>query len=90
MSARSRDLHVGDFVYVEANEAIPADMVLLLSSNEEGIAYMETSQLDGYAIVFPSECALSFVLRVCRVSCGAASYHSSAERRILSSARCRR
>lgn len=87
MSARSRDLHVGDFVYVEANEAIPADMVLLLSSNEEGIAYMETSQLDGYANVFPSECALSFVLRV---SCGAASYHSSAERRILSSARCRR
>jgi magnesium-transporting ATPase (P-type) len=34
---------------VEANEAIPADMVLLLSSNEEGIAYMETSQLDGYS-----------------------------------------
>ena len=44
---QSRDLHVGDLVYVEANEAIPADMVLLLSSNEEGIAYMETSQLDG-------------------------------------------
>ncbi len=53
MSARSRDLHVGDFVYVEANEAIPADMVLLLSSNEEGIAYIETSQLDGYANAFP-------------------------------------
>lgn len=46
----SRDLHVGDLVYVESNEAIPADMVLLLSSNEEGVAYMETSQLDGYPV----------------------------------------
>lgn len=46
----SRNLHVGDLVHVEANEAIPADMVLLLSASEEGIAYIETSQLDGCAV----------------------------------------
>jgi magnesium-transporting ATPase (P-type) len=51
---------------VEANEAIPADMVLLLSSNEEGIAYMETSQLDGYSSARNRAHALRF--RVSRLA----------------------
>jgi magnesium-transporting ATPase (P-type) len=44
----SRWLHVGSLVYVRCDEQIPADLVLLATSNEDGICYIETSQLDGY------------------------------------------
>jgi len=46
--AVSRWLHVGNLVYVRCDEQIPADLVLLATSNEDGICYIETSQLDGY------------------------------------------
>jgi hypothetical protein len=40
---------VGNLVYVRCDEQIPADLVLLATSNEDGICYIETSQLDGYS-----------------------------------------
>ncbi|KAJ2550178.1 aminophospholipid translocase [Coemansia sp. RSA 1933] len=42
-----RDIEVGDIVRVENKEAIPADIVLLSSSEPEGMCYIETSNLDG-------------------------------------------
>ncbi|KAK9457038.1 hypothetical protein V1511DRAFT_496032 [Dipodascopsis uninucleata] len=41
------DVAVGDIVRVESEEAIPADMVLLASSEPEGLCYIETANLDG-------------------------------------------
>ncbi|KAK9469767.1 hypothetical protein V1512DRAFT_256974 [Lipomyces arxii] len=41
------DIAVGDIVRVESEESIPADMVLLASSEPEGLCYIETSNLDG-------------------------------------------
>lgn len=32
---------------VERNEQIPADLILLLSSDPKGLAYLETKSLDG-------------------------------------------
>jgi len=43
----SKDIKVGDIIYLKRNETIPADMVLLSSSLEDGVCYVETSQLDG-------------------------------------------
>jgi len=43
----SRDVAVGDLLYVRCDEQIPADLVLLASSNPGGVAFLETSQLDG-------------------------------------------
>ncbi|KAL4709327.1 hypothetical protein ACJJTC_007059 [Scirpophaga incertulas] len=42
-----RDLRVGDLVHLSNNEPVPADMVLLHSSNPLGICYLDTCNLDG-------------------------------------------
>lgn len=42
-----RDVRVGDVIVVQENEQIPADMILMTSSNKSGNAYAETSNIDG-------------------------------------------
>ncbi|XP_015200756.1 phospholipid-transporting ATPase VD isoform X1 [Lepisosteus oculatus] len=42
-----KDVRVGDFVRLSCNEIIPADMVLLYSSDPDGICHIETANLDG-------------------------------------------
>lgn len=43
----SGELHVGDIVRIHDGESFPADLVLLTSSEENGIAYIDTANLDG-------------------------------------------
>lgn len=42
-----RNLVPGDYVKIKNNEVIPADCILLTSSNNDGVAYIETASLDG-------------------------------------------
>jgi phospholipid-transporting ATPase len=43
----SKDINVGDIVRVEKEERFPADLIILSSSEPAGIAYLETSNVDG-------------------------------------------
>ncbi|KAJ1917674.1 hypothetical protein H4219_003086 [Mycoemilia scoparia] len=42
-----KDVRIGDVVYLESGDHIPADMIILSTSSEEGECYVETKNLDG-------------------------------------------
>ncbi|KAG0668053.1 aminophospholipid translocase [Maudiozyma exigua] len=41
------DIKVGDIIKVNSEEAIPADLIVISSSEPEGLCYIETANLDG-------------------------------------------
>ncbi|ORX34913.1 protein transporter [Kockovaella imperatae] len=46
-SVPSSRIKVGDLILLEKNQRVPADMVLLTTSEEEGTCFIRTDQLDG-------------------------------------------
>lgn len=47
MVVKSRDLRPGDVVFIEKGQQFPADLIILSSSQEDGLCYIETAELDG-------------------------------------------
>jgi len=47
MAVRWKDVLVGDFVMVKNGEFLPADMICVRSSDQEGNCFIQTSSLDG-------------------------------------------
>ncbi|KAL3879260.1 hypothetical protein ACJMK2_031562 [Sinanodonta woodiana] len=51
-----KDVHPGDFVHLSCNEVIPADILLLKSSDSQGTCNIETSNLDGETNLKQRQC----------------------------------
>jgi phospholipid-transporting ATPase len=47
VSKKWQDIKLGDIILVKENEYFPADLVIINSSEPEGMAYIETKNLDG-------------------------------------------
>ncbi|KAL3879263.1 hypothetical protein ACJMK2_031565 [Sinanodonta woodiana] len=54
--AEWKDVHPGDFVHLSCNEEVPADILLLKSSDSQGICNIETSSLDGETNLKQRQC----------------------------------
>lgn len=52
-TVRWKDVNVGDYVYLSCDSPIPADMIMLGTCNEDGVAYVDTAQLDGETSLKP-------------------------------------
>ena len=59
-----KDIKVGDMVHLSCNEMIPADILVLRSSDEHGLCYIDTQNLDGEANLKQREVPRGFVDRV--------------------------
>ncbi len=44
---RSEDIVAGDFLVLQQNQEVPADCVVMATSDSDGLCYIETAQLDG-------------------------------------------
>ncbi|XP_016901740.1 phospholipid-transporting ATPase 2 isoform X2 [Cucumis melo] len=57
---QAQDIHVGNLVWLRENDEVPSDLVLIGTSDPQGICYVETSALDGETDlktrVIPSAC----------------------------------
>jgi len=47
LSVKWNDIQVGDLIWIKNKQPLPADVVVLCSSEDEHIAYIETSPIDG-------------------------------------------
>lgn len=57
-----KDVKVGNFIKLQCDEIIPADMVLLHSSDPDGICHIETSSLDGETNLKQRQVAKGYVM----------------------------
>ena len=62
-----KDIKVGDMVHLSCNEMIPADILVLKSSDEHGLCYIDTQNLDGEANLKQREVPRGFVDNVSKI-----------------------
>ncbi|XP_058724364.1 phospholipid-transporting ATPase 2-like isoform X1 [Vicia villosa] len=57
---QAQDIHVGNIIWLRENDEVPCDLVLIGTSDPQGVCYIETSALDGETDlktrVIPSAC----------------------------------
>ncbi|XP_060103343.1 phospholipid-transporting ATPase VD [Heteronotia binoei] len=65
-----KNVTVGDIIRLSCNEEIPADMVLIYSTDADGTCYIETSSLDGETNLKQRQVARGFGNQECEIDPG--------------------
>lgn len=62
-----KDVRVGDLVHLSNNETVPADILLLRTSNTHGVCYIDTCDLDGETNLKLREVNFFFILSIWQI-----------------------
>lgn len=53
-------MHVGNIIKVKKNEMIPCDIIVMKSSDDNGLCYLETTNLDGESALKPRQAIINY------------------------------
>lgn len=59
-----KEVRVGDLIHLSNNEVVPADILLLRSSDPSGLCYIDTGHLDGETNLKQRQVARGFLDKV--------------------------
>lgn len=62
-----KEVRVGDLIHLSNNEVVPADILLLRSSDPSGLCYIDTGHLDGETNLKQRQVARGFVEKVTNI-----------------------
>lgn len=54
------DINVGSFIKIQKNEILPADILIIKSSDDSGLCYLETTNLDGESALKPRQAIIHY------------------------------
>lgn len=63
------DLQVGKIIKVKKNEMIPADILVIKSSEDTGLCYLETTNLDGESALKPRQAIVVYHCKIIEEQC---------------------
>ncbi|GBB83626.1 hypothetical protein RclHR1_10320004 [Rhizophagus clarus] len=78
-ASRWQDVKVGDIVRLENDESIPADIIILSTSEPDGLCYVETKELDGETNLKIRHCISSTASIKSELDCERVSFYVESE-----------